>query len=81
MDVVLFALALLALAAFVAAPLYRSTASGERIGTSDTDPRTDALARALRDLEIDRESGLLDDISYAEERAVLERELDELRRP
>lgn len=71
MDVAVFAIILLALAAFVATPLYRPrheplNQSGHR------DARDDSLARALADLEVDRESGLLDEKSYSRERSSLE---------
>lgn len=73
MDVALFSVALIVLAAFVAAPLYRRDAPAEpqRAGTA----REQALHGALDDLEVDRASGLLDAGSYAAEKAALQARL------
>ena len=72
MDVVIFALVLVGLAGFVAAPLYRPTPA------ETPEPRDDAgleaIARAVRDLELDRASGLVDTAAYEHERAALDRQ-------
>lgn len=71
MDVVVFAVILVGLAMFVAAPLYRPgrTAPHE----SRDDPGREATERALGDLELDRASGLVDQAAYERERATLDR--------
>ena len=71
MDVVLLCLAILAVAAYVAVPLYRGDTAPAR------QPRTasagaEASRTALADLEVDLASGLIDDATYDHERAVLE---------
>jgi cytochrome c-type biogenesis protein CcmI len=71
MDVVAFAVILVALAAFVAAPLYRQSAADAPEPPS-ADSRAEADLRALGDLEVDRESGLIDDADYAQERSAIE---------
>lgn len=75
MDVVVLAVVLVGLAAFVAAPLYRvSPPARQRIEAADPE-RGEALATALEDLDIDRVSGLYDDAEYADERRALETRL------
>lgn len=72
MDVLVFCVVLLALTAFVARPLYeRSKAVGPR-DDRDLEARHDVVVRALSDLEIDHESGAVDEATYAAERASLE---------
>jgi cytochrome c-type biogenesis protein CcmH/NrfG len=71
MDVVLFCGAVLLLSAFVAAPLYRRNA-GPAAGPRAATGRREWVFRALRDLEIDRASGLIDEQVYEGERKVLE---------
>jgi hypothetical protein len=80
MDVALFCLVLIGLAAFVAAPLYRPrpASSSDDPARSVTEARRQALDGALSDLEIDRASGLLDEASYALERGPLEAEVARL---
>jgi hypothetical protein len=73
MDVAVFAVVLVALAAFVSAPLYRPTLV--RTGAPTADPGADAALSALGELEVDRESGLVDQASYETERAALEGQL------
>jgi cytochrome c-type biogenesis protein CcmI len=70
MDVALLCLAILAAAAYVAAPLYRTPPVPP---TERRDGDADASRTALEDLEVDRASGLIDDATYARERAALER--------
>jgi hypothetical protein len=81
MDVALLSVAIIALAAFVAAPLYRRGAPDEPLDDTGEPPgRTtageQALFGALDDLEVDRASGLLDAGSYAAEKAALKARLD-----
>ena len=68
MDVLLFCLALVGLAVFVAAPLYGRSAAGPPAvrPPRDTDP--------LLDLEVDRASGLIDPSTYEAERREIERD-------
>jgi hypothetical protein len=73
MDVVVLAVVLVALAAFVAAPLYRL--SGSPPPRAEAAGHGEALTTALEDLEIDRVSGLYDDAEYADERRTLETRL------
>jgi hypothetical protein len=68
MDVVIFAVVVLAVAAFVAAPLYAGDGAGQSPASAPPAPVGDPLL----DLEIDRESGLLTDGEYRRERADLE---------
>ncbi len=72
MDVAIFALILIGLAAFVATPLYRPTR--QETDVSPDNARQEAITRALRDLELDRASGLVDEASYQRERAALDRQ-------
>lgn len=73
MDVVAFAVILVGLAAFVAAPLYRA---GETPVTArpqlDTAAHREAADRAIEDLEVDRASGLVDEDSYTRDRAAFD---------
>jgi hypothetical protein len=72
MDVVIFCAVLVALAAFVARPLYEQT---EPEGTADRrelEAERDVIVRALSDLEIDHTSGAVDEATYRAERASLE---------
>lgn len=71
MDVVVFAVILIGLAAFVAAPLYRPAPGGRDEGPDDAGLQ--AVHRAIGDLELDRASGLVDQASYDRERAELDR--------
>jgi hypothetical protein len=74
MDVLLFAIVLVALTAFVAAPLYGKVTTAPPSHDSAPDSRHEALIRALRDLEVDRASGLVPQDAYERERAALEQE-------
>jgi hypothetical protein len=74
MDVVAFAVVLIALTAFVAAPLYARSSRVEPSGHSARIARRETLLSALRELEIDRASGLITDDAYERERAALEAE-------
>jgi len=74
MDVLLFSVVVIGLAAFVAAPLYRGSTQPPAPG-DPAQARRAALERAVRDLEIDRASGLVDAESYAAERAVLDAQI------
>lgn len=79
MDALIFLVALCALAAFVAAPLYRRAESTQADPTAaELEARRDALTATLRELELDRASGLLDEADYRRERAHLEAELLEV---
>jgi len=70
-DVVLFGIVLVLLTAFVAAPLYAG--SGAPADESEgPDVRHESLVSALRELEVDRASGLLTDEGYEAERSALE---------
>jgi hypothetical protein len=75
MDVVIVAIVLVALTAFVAAPLYAPSAPKD-VGGGDpsVQARHQALVGALRELEVDHASGLLPDGDYEREREALERE-------
>ena len=73
MDVLVLAVALIGLAAFVAAPLY-STRPAREIGPTGSSG-ADAVAEALEDLEVDRASGLYDRDEYAEELRTLQQRL------
>lgn len=64
MDVIVLAVVLVGLAAFVAAPLYSSSATAR---LPDSDRHVDPAEAALEDLEVDRASGLYDEAQYAEE--------------
>ncbi len=84
MDVVVFCVVLLALAAFVARPLYERTNPSRATDHREAVAERDVVVRALRDLEIDRASGAVDEATYEAERALLEdrgtravRELDD----
>lgn len=70
MDAVIFGLVLVGLAAFVAAPLYRRTTTEQTTTAPDLGPHLDGL----RQLEWDRRGGLVDEATYAGERAALEAE-------
>lgn len=72
MDVVVFAVILIALAAFVAAPLYGRGSLQPTEDPSVSNARRDALLAALRELEVDKASGLLDSAEYETERSALE---------
>jgi cytochrome c-type biogenesis protein CcmH/NrfG len=77
MDVVVFSVVVVVLAAYVVLPLYRSAPiPGPAPAATDTrsQARRDVAAAALTDLETDLESGLIDRSSFDRERAVLERE-------
>jgi cytochrome c-type biogenesis protein CcmI len=74
MDVAVFAIILVALAAFVAAPLYRQPQGAEPTLPGETDSRAESVRAALRELEVDRASGLLTEAEYEEERSALERD-------
>lgn len=71
-EVVVLAVVLVGLTAFVAAPLYSATPQ-ERSPSSGRRARDEALTRDLGELEVDLASGLLDGPGYTEERAELER--------
>ncbi len=76
MDVLAFAIVLIALTAFVAAPLYgRSGASATGPSGEHTvdEARQASLAGALADLEVDHASGLLADPEYQDQLTELER--------
>jgi hypothetical protein len=73
MDVVVFAVVLIGLAAYVAAPLYRPAPPGP--DDRPDDAGREAAAVALGDLELDRASGLVDEASYERERADLDSKL------
>lgn len=89
MDALIFLVVCCALAAFVAAPLYRRTArtpaqapttdaartAARKPTTDELEARREALTATLRELELDRASGLLDEADYERERAHLEAEL------
>jgi hypothetical protein len=77
MDVVIVAIVLVALTAFVAAPLYTPSAPNAAVGDPSIQARHEALVRALRELEVDHASGLLPDGDYERERAALEREAED----
>lgn len=77
MDVIVFAVILIGLAAFVASPLYKAAdAPDEPPPSLDTGARREATDRAIEDLEVDRASGLVDEASYARERAALDGDPD-----
>ena len=80
-DVFLFCLVLVGLAAFVAAPLYRPSSAlpSDANDGAVLAARRQAALSALRDLEVDHASGLVDDATYAMERGPLEVEAADLR--
>jgi cytochrome c-type biogenesis protein CcmI len=67
----LFALVLVALAAYVAAPLYR-TPQLPAAETTELRARRDALLGELRELEWDLSSGLIDHEGYEARRSEVE---------
>ncbi|MGH2759997.1 MAG: hypothetical protein ACRDKJ_10610 [Actinomycetota bacterium] len=71
MDVIVLAVVLVGLAAFVAAPLYSSRVSSQVGAGGGADLPT--MAAALEDLEVDRASGLYDESEYADELRTLQR--------
>lgn len=71
MDALIFAVALLALAAFVARPLYAGSPSAPG-SDAEAAARSDSLVQALDDLEVDRRTGLIDEAEYLRQRAELE---------
>lgn len=73
MDVILLALVLVGLAAFVAAPLY---STGATAALPQSRPPPDPTEAALEDLEIDRASGLYDEAGYTEELRTLRERRD-----
>ena len=73
MDVLVLAMVLVGLAAFVAAPLY-STRAAPDIGPQASSG-ADAVAAALEDLEVDRASGLYDGAEYSDELRTLRQRL------
>lgn len=68
MELVVLCVALVVLTAFVAMPLYRNVAPPQP-AISPESAREDAVEAALLDLEVDHASGLVDDETYADERA------------
>lgn len=73
-EITTFCFVLLALTVFVAAPLYAHHEDGDSSGRG-ADEAAEARERlrvALRELEVDRAGGLLDEASYRTERAALE---------
>jgi hypothetical protein len=68
-DVIVFCVLLVALAAFVAGPLYATRVPPASGGREDT---PDGTRAAVSDLEIDHASGLIDDQQYGEELADLQ---------
>ena len=80
MEYLLLALVLIALAAFVAAPLRRErepqTADLERLRArvSELEARKEAKYREIRDAALDRAAGKLDDSDFAAVDAELRRE-------
>lgn len=75
MDVAVFAIVLVGLTAFVAAPLYAREPLSRDPGGTSPHARREALASALSDLEVDRASGLLTESDYRRERTDLEAEI------
>ena len=73
MDVIAFAIVLVALAAYVAVPLYRLPTQSQEPFAAD-DARTNAVESALSELELDRATGLLDESEYRRALADLESE-------
>ena len=75
MDVLILVSVLLALAVYVARPLYAPPAAGVvDVHRSELDARRDTLIHSLRELEQDRASGLVDREEHARQRASLELE-------
>jgi hypothetical protein len=75
MDVVAFVVILLALTAFVAAPLYRRVPEPP---AATVEERREAVIGLLRELEWDHRDGLVDDAEYRDRRRALETEAVEL---
>lgn len=78
-PLILFAV-IVALAAFVAAPLYRVQGVEPPDRGAELEARRDALLRALREIEIDHTSGLIPDQDYETQRAAMEAEAADLLR-
>jgi len=80
MDVVLALVLMLALAIFVAAPIYRRSAAeadraaGEGADLADLEARKESLYRQIRDAELDREQGKLSQADWARIDAELRRD-------
>ena len=73
MDLVVLCVVLVVLTAFVAVPLYRQP-KAPAPAISPEEARRQAVEAALRDLEVDRESGLVDEQTYEAERARFRRD-------
>lgn len=72
---------LAALTAFVAAPLYRRLPVATDTGRAELEARRDVLLATLRELEIDRRSGLVAEDEYLSQRDAAETQAgDVLRR-
>jgi hypothetical protein len=69
-EITAFCFVLLALTAFVAAPLYADR--NEAPQPNGVDDAQERLRTAVGELEVDRASGLLDEAAYRAERAALE---------
>jgi cytochrome c-type biogenesis protein CcmI len=71
-EITAFCFVLLALTAFVAAPLYARSSAPLPAPSPDAQQASRSNhEQALRDLEIDRASGLVSEEEYAAERAAL----------
>ena len=70
-EVVAFCFVLLALTAFVAAPLYAPRSARQDPGSA-ADGASERLRQAIDELDVDRASGLLDEGAYRAERSALE---------
>lgn len=68
-------LILVGLAAFVAVPLYRAPSGRPAPDRTELEARREALATALRELELDRASGLLDATEHERQRDAYTAEL------
>lgn len=80
MEAVALAAVIVTLAAFVAAPLYRVTADSDPKDRPELEARRDSLIAALRELELDHASGLVEEDVYTSERMQLESEAASLLR-
>ncbi len=78
-PVILFAV-IVGLAAFVAAPLYRTQGVAPPDRRAELEARRDTLLRSLREIEIDHTSGLIADEEYERQRAAMEGETADLLR-
>ena len=72
MDALIFAAVLVALAVYVARPLYATSPHPQQVADTEADASRRAVSEALDDLDMDRATGLVDHEAYGRQRAELE---------